>query len=182
MFKSRRIVGLFVFSLALGAAIVLTKIAATRFRPVPQSQLAPVSSPPARNPGSLPLSYRVRQSVVDFRTKRSHTTLLIEGNGVNDGRRPARLWVWTYYFTPDQPGKSWAGEPSEIAYPLLGGSGTQTVTVTGACPVCDAKLGAKTTFYVRVHISAEPPERANLQDSLKSFDITTATPVLIEGR
>lgn len=188
MNKWGKIIGIAAFLVALGAAIMVTKFAQSRFHASPSpTPIVPVSvPPPVVNTNASPVHYRVQQSSIDFASNRSYIRLLVERAASEEtATQPERLWVWTYYFTPDAPGRSWSSAPVEIANPLANRAGgrSATVTVTGECPLCDAAARrTRATYYARTHVTSEPPERARPDEALRSFDINTATQVLVQGR
>lgn len=159
------------FVLALAAALFATWFVESRRHTAPPT---PEVSRTAEPPSIIP--HEVVQSTLDSTTNHTYTTLkLSQAN--DDQTLPDRIWVQSLYFTPEQPGKFWSSEVTEVDVPFaLGGE----VLVESACPMCDFTTEAKPTYYTRVRVSGVPfSEDANWNQQ-EDLDIATATPVLIQ--
>ena len=171
----KRIVGPVVFALTLSGALALTALLVARPRPVPVSAATPhllLSSKP------LPfVFFQPRFVTLDFAARRSHVTLELERE--TKGPTPESIWVWTYFF---KPGADYycAGEPVEVRRPFMTGDRV-TVTAQSEFQGCVAPSTPATTFYARVNISTESAYAARLSEPRVSYDITQATPVVVQG-
>ena len=170
---SRKIIGVVAFVVALASAIALTRFAVTRV-----TQHNNVAPPVTATLTSASFAFVVQQSVVDFKQRTTYTTLRLERNR----NSPAQVWVWTHYFSPDKQGVNWAAPPVAVNAPFADAD-RRTVTVTGECPraMCDRVPQDKTAYYARVFVTDVPPEYFQPAFTMRDFDITTATPVLLQG-
>jgi hypothetical protein len=99
---------------------------------------------------------------------------------VNFNSRPDRLWVWIYFFSPDAPGLVLASEAVEVRAPFAQ-SPYPTVNLTVPCKWCAEETGTvPRNFYARVNVSTESANDAILSKDKMNFDISNATPVVIE--
>lgn len=180
-----KLTGLLVFVAVLAGAIALT-----RYYSAPESPAAPERPAlPAQPPVPPPLpgteetnaavTFRPKQVTLDFATGRGHAQVELE----RDPARPApeRVWVWTYFFAGDASGERryCAGDVVQINQPFASGNRT-TVNVTSS-PSCPAPSNASATYYARISVSAESAFAARLSERQISYDITRATPVVVEG-
>lgn len=168
---SRKIIGVVAFVVALASAIALTRFAVMRVT-------QPVAPPVAATFTAAPVNFVVQQSIIDFKQRTTYTTLRLERNR----NSPAKVWVWTHYFSPDKAGVNWSAAPVAVNAPFAE-SDRRAVTVTGECPraLCDRVPQDKTAYYARVFVTDVPPEYFQPAFSTGDFDITTATPVLLQG-
>ena len=176
----KKLAGIIAFVAALAGAVVLTKYYG---RPAPAPVEVVTPAPPAP-PGDASISesivFKPQLVTLDFASKKSHTTLALE----RDHARPApeRVWVWTYFFTADAGGerKYCAGEPVEVRQPFATGN-RATVTVDAPANSCAAPRDPSATFYARVNVSTESSFAARLSEAKISYDVTSATPVVVQG-
>ena len=172
-----------VFSLAL-----ISSIAFTRFlmRPHAPAQPPPVVEIVAETPAApeTPVSFSVRLVTLDLGRRQSHTTLVLE----RDPRYPApeSVWVWTHLFTPssqggtaDPPFRSFS-EPVEIRRPFAAGDRV-TLVADSECSRCDGEQARAGGFYAHVNVSTQSSAAAYLSGRQLSYEIETATPVVIEA-
>jgi hypothetical protein len=176
-----------VFILALTSAIAftrfLTRLPAPAQPPQPAVNVV-VTEPPATAPAAeTPVSFSARLVTLDLGRLKSHTTLQLE----RDRRYPApeSVWVWTYFFTPAFEGKMaysfhWAGEPVEIRRPFADGDKV-TVSAEAACSWCNDKAAPVSGYYARVNISTQSSAAARLSAPQLSYEMTSATPVVVEA-
>jgi hypothetical protein len=178
----KKLAGIVVFVGALAGAVVLTKYygrpAPTEDVPRTVATSAPAEATDA--PVSAPVVFKPQLVTLDFEGRKSHTTLVLE----RDRTRPApeRLWVWTYFFSPGAGGerKYCAGEPVEVRQPFATGD-RATVTLDAPATPCEEPRDASSTYYARVNVSAESAFAARLSESKISYDVTSATPVVVQG-
>lgn len=114
--------------------------------------------------------------IMDRANGRSYTRLSL----LLYGKRPApeKLWVRTYFFLPADPARRvWAGPGVEIHRPFAEHFDT-TVTVAAPCGICDDEDVPQGGYFARVQFFADGVETP-LPDGERFFDITTATPVLV---
>ena len=168
-----------VFLVALVVALTITKLVQIRLQVLSPASIEHVVQPPAGT--ATPVVYKVQQSSIDFSTRQSYLNLRLER--APGEAEPERLWVWAYYFSPDEPGRSWAGQPVEIRSPFANSAGgaSTTVNITGLCPVCDRLPQGKKAYYTRVQISTESAASVYLPEATRDLDISMATPVLLQG-
>jgi hypothetical protein len=178
----KKLVGIIVFVAALAGAVVLTKYYG---RPTPTVEVQPTTATPASPvvadaSMSAPVVFRPRLVTLDFASKKSHTTLVLERDRARDA--PERVWVWTYFFSTEAGGerKYCAGEPVEVRQPFATGD-RATVTVDAPATACQEPRDASSTYYARVNVSAESAFAARLSEAKISYDVTAATPVLVQG-
>jgi hypothetical protein len=116
---------------------------------------------------------------LDFASKKSHTTVVLERDP--SGAAPRKVWVWTYFFTAAGGERKYcAGEPVEVRWPSPD-SVRERVTVEAPATACAEPRDASATFYARVNVSAESAFAARLSEAKISYDLTSATPVVVQG-
>jgi hypothetical protein len=172
--------GVFVVTLIL-ALLVTSYYRPRTDPPTPEPPHSPpvietVAPPP---PPAAQVTHKVQLITVDVASRRFYTTVFLE----RDRNQPApeKVWVWTAFFVPgDKTGKIYAGDPVELRQPFESVDRI-TVSPNGACPWCREKGAPASGYYARVNISTESAEDARLADADVSRDISTATPVVIEG-
>ncbi len=173
----KKIIGPAVFVAALAGALVLTR--AYYYAPPKPSPPPPAAyvTPPARVAEEAPVYFKPRLATLDFATRKGYVTLELE----RDRSRPAPdfLWVWAYYFTPGE-GRYCAGGPVELRRPFAAGDRV-TVNVEAALDGCAAPREPSQTFYARVNVSSESAFAARLAEPRVTFDITSATPVVVHN-
>ncbi|HEU4595348.1 MAG TPA: hypothetical protein VFS10_09415 [Pyrinomonadaceae bacterium] len=177
----KKLTGIIVFVAALAGAVVLTKYYG-RPEPAPAVEATPPAPPavPSATDAPAPVVFKPQLITLDFASKKSHTSLLLE----RDPSRPApqKVWVWTYFFTAEtgRERKYCAGEPVEVRWPSAD-SLRERVTVEAPATTCAEPRDASTTFYARVNVSAESAFAARLSESKISYELTSATPVVVQG-
>ena len=180
----KKLAGLLAFAVALAGAILLTQYYSSRPAPPPSSPAAaPASSqapsaPAASARDNAPVTFKTQLVTLDFAAKKSHVTLNLE----RDPARPApeKIWVWAYFFTPDAPGRYCAADPVELRQPFAAGN-RATVNVEAPLAGCPAPRAPSSTYYARVNVSAESAFAARLSEQRISYDISQASPAVVEG-
>jgi hypothetical protein len=196
----KKLAGLLAFAAALVGAILLTQYYSRRYAPPPPPPPAPTAAPapPATGTGVVttppqtgsytdprghaPLSFKTRVASLDLAAGKGHLTLRLEhkpGDAV-----PASVWVWAYFFSPDAPGRYCAGDPVELTHPFGKGVNLEPATVSVDLPVrnCPAPKSPSSTYYTRVNVSTESAFAARLTEQRISYDISQASPAVLEGR
>jgi hypothetical protein len=180
----KKLAGLLAFAVALAGAILLTQYYSRRPAPpqpapaaAPASSQAP-SAPAAGVRDNAPVTFKTQLVTLDFAAKKSHVTLNLE----RDPARPApeKIWVWAYFFTPDAPGRYCAADPVELRQPFAAGN-RATVNVEAPLADCPAPRAPSSTYYARVNVSAESAFAARLNEQRISYDISQASPAVVEG-
>ncbi|MDT5295035.1 MAG: hypothetical protein QOJ76_1915 [Acidobacteriota bacterium] len=180
----KKLAGLVAFAVALAGAILLTKYYSQPSAPPrPVSTVGPTApaAPPAPDSGAqgnAAVTFKPQLVALDFAGKKAHATLAIESDPARTA--PRSLWVWAYFFTPDAPGRYCAGEPVEVRQPFARG-GRANVTVEMPVADCPAPRTPSSTFYARINVSSESAFAARLGEQRITYDITQATPVVLEG-
>lgn len=180
-----KLAGLLVFVVVLVGAIALTRYYSSRPAPPPATPATPAS--PASTPsapsegareGGAPVVFKPRSITLDFEAGKSHTTLALE----RDATRPApeKLWVWTYFFSPEGERTYCAGEPVEVRRPFATGD-SPTITATASAADCRAPSPALYALYARVNVSTESAFAARLSERQISYDTASATPVVLKN-
>ena len=170
----KKLAGLFAFAFALACAILLTK----HYSPQP----APPPPPPARAPAATPapaggpVVFKTQLVTLDPAAKRAAVTVALERGP--SGAQPPSVWVWAYFFTQESPGRYCESQPVEVKRPFDSG---EHVTVELNVPNCPAPRTASTTYYSRVNVSAESAFAARLPEQRIGYDISQASPVLLQG-
>jgi hypothetical protein len=180
----KKLAGLLAFAVALAGAILLTQHYSSRpVPPQPAPAAAPASSqapsaPAAGTRDNAPVTFKTQLVTLDFAAKKSHVTLNLE----RDPARPApeKIWVWAYFFTPDAPGRYCAADPVELRQPFAAGN-RATVNVEAPLADCPAPRAPSSTYYARVNVSAESAFAARLNEQRISYDISQASPAVVEG-
>ena len=179
----KKLAGLLAFAVALACAVLLTKYYSTRPAPPPSPPIA--SQTPAAPPSSVsgaranaPVTFKTQLVTLDFAARKSHVTLNLE----RDPARPApeTIWVWAYFFTPDAPGRYCAADPVELRQPFAADAHA-TVNVEAPLGDCPAPRAPSSTYYARVNVSAESAFAARLNEHFISYDISQASPAVVEG-
>lgn len=180
----KKLAGLLAFAVALAGAILLTQYySSRRAAPAqPTATTAPASPQTATAPGpdsrAAAPSFKTQLVTLDFAARKSHVTLNLE----RDPSRPApeTVWVWAYFFTPDAPGRYCAADPVELRHPFAAGN-RATVNVEAPLTDCPAPRMPSSTYYARVNVSAESAFAARLTEQRISYDISQASPAVVEG-
>lgn len=172
-----KLVGLLVFVVVLVGAITLTRYYTSP--PVAPVAPAPPAAPPVEpSLTDAPVVFKPQSVTLDFETRKSHTTVALERDATRAA--PEKIWVWTYFFTSDGERAYCSGEPVEVRQPFATGD-RSTVTVSASAADCDAPRTPSGTFYARVNVSAESAFAARLSERQVSYDIASATPVVVEN-
>jgi len=182
MNSRKMLAGVAVFLLTLCTAIFGTHYLMT---PAPGANANVVSQP--FSPGALAaqITHRVQLITLERESQRAYTKLTLQRD--EGETAPARVWVWTYFFTPnDKARRSWSSDPIEVRDPFRDGSRRVTVTVNSSCHWCDdasapAAGSGSSSYYARVNVSTESKEAAALRDEQLNFDIINAAPVVVQG-
>jgi hypothetical protein len=96
------------------------------------------------------------------------------------GRVPEKLWVRTYFFSPDDPtGRVWGGDAVEIDRPF-NQHGSVNLTVAAPCSWCEDVDAPRGGYFARVHIS-DGREETPLPWGAQFRDIKTAVPVVVHA-
>jgi hypothetical protein len=177
----RKLTGLLAFAVALAGAVVLTTYYTSRPAPPPPPS-APAPAVPtataADTHANVPIVFKPQLLTLDFAARKGHVTLDLE----RDPARPApeKVWVWTYFFTPEAQRRYCAGEPVEVRQPFATGN-RSTVTVDASVNDCPAPRTPSSTYYARVNVSTESAFAARLAEQRISYDLSTASPVVVQG-
>ena len=177
----KKLAGLLAFAVALAGAILLTRYYSSPRPAPPPPSPAPAAAQPAPAPDArtgAPVTFKTQLVTLDFAAKKSHVTLNLE----RDPARPApeTVWVWAYFFTPDAPGRYCAADPVEVRQPFAAG-GRATVNVEAPLNGCPAPRAPSSTYYARVNVSAESAFAARLGEQRISYDVSQASPAVVEG-
>ncbi|HEX8187527.1 MAG TPA: hypothetical protein VF586_04195, partial [Pyrinomonadaceae bacterium] len=178
--------GLLAFAVALGGAIILTKYYSMRYAPPPPPPPAPPSAPapPASAytdaRGNAPVSFRTQLATLDPAAGKARLTLALERDPARPA--PASVWVWAYFFSPDAPGRYCAGEAVELRQPFASAAARAEVRVELPLSGCPAPRGPSSTYYARANVSTESAFAARLTEQRISYDVSQASPVVLEGK
>ena len=193
----KKLAGLLAFAVALVGAILLTQYYSRRYAPPPPPPPPPAAAPAppvtgsgvttAPPPGSyqekganVPVTFKPRLITLDLAGRKGHVSLVLERDPSRPA--PASVWVWAYFFSPDAPGRYCAGEPVELRQPFLSGSGHDNIKIELSLSGCPAPRSPSSTYYARVNVSTESAFAARLAEQRISYDVSQASPVVVEGR
>jgi hypothetical protein len=194
----KKIVGLLAFAAALVGAILLTQYYSRRYAPPPPppppqpaapappvtgsgvATLPPPTSTYTDARGNAPISFKVQLATLDLAAGKGLLTVTLERDPARTA--PASVWVWAYFFSPDAPGRYCAGEPVEVRQPFASAASRAEVKVELPVKSCPAPRTSSSTFYTRVNVSTESAFAARLTEQRISYDVSQASPVLVEGR
>jgi hypothetical protein len=179
----KKLIGLLAFAVALAGAILLTKYYSQSPAPPPMVTGGPSSPsvPPAPDTamrGNAPVTFKPQLIALDLAGKKAQVTLRLERDPARPA--PASVWVWAYFFSTDAPGRYCSGDPVEVRQPF-GTAGRAGVTVEIPVADCPAPRSPSSTYYARVNVSAESSFAARLGEQRISYDITQASPVVLES-
>ena len=172
----KKLAGIIVFVAALAGAVVLTKYYGRPETP-PVVEATP-PAPPSAPPVAAPVVFKTQLVTLDFASRKSYTTLVLELDPATPA--PQKVWVWTYFFKTGGGRNYCAGEPVEVRWPSAE-SRSEKVTVEAPAKACAEPSDDSTTLYARVNVSAESAFAARLSESKISYDLTSATPVVVQG-
>ncbi|MDT5061944.1 MAG: hypothetical protein QOH63_2403 [Acidobacteriota bacterium] len=189
----KHLAGLAIFSVILGSAIFINAYLTNPVAIVSPARIK-VSPTQISTGEPQPISYSISQVTLDFINKKSYTELHIKR--MPDQPVPETLWVTTYFFSPEYPGRVWTSK-TEIRHPFSQGDQTD-LAVAALCGLCIASNitplyqapdstepvlshpPTKTGYFARVYVStdyADNPYPAGVQFDR---DIETATPVVVD--
>ncbi|HVF44156.1 MAG TPA: hypothetical protein VM936_14125 [Pyrinomonadaceae bacterium] len=179
----KKLAGLLAFAVALAAAILVTQYYTARTKrpeppPAPPAPAQPAQ--PAAPAAAASVAVRPQLVTLDLASKKASVTLALELNQPA-AAAPERVWVWAYFFTQEASGKYCEGGPVEVRKPFDAGSTRARVTVELPVTNCPAPRTPSTTFYARVNVSAESSFAARLPEQRISYDISQASPVILQG-
>lgn len=179
----KKLAGLLAFAVALAVAILVTQYytARTKKPEAPTPTPAPVQpAQPAAPPASASVTAKSQLVTLNLASKKASTSLALELNQPA-AAAPERVWVWAYFFTQETAGKYCEGGPVEVKKPFDAGSTRARVTVELPVANCPAPRTPSTTFYARVNVSTESSFAARLPEERISYDISQASPVMLQG-
>ena len=162
----------FFFAFAASVAVVAFFQPLLRARPG-------VSYAPAPRPFRLAedLGVEVGLVTLDREHSRSYTRLSLSAYG---GRVPDRLWVRTYFFSPDDAGgRVWVSDAVELGR-LFDESGSVSLNVAAPCDWCDDADAPRGGYFARVQVS-DGREATPLPAGAQFRDIRTAAPVVVHA-
>ena len=190
----KKIAGLLAFAVALVGAILLTQYYSRRYAPPPPPPVAP--APPAAGPGvatipppastytdargNAPVGFKTQYARLDLAAGKGYVTLALERDPARPA--PAGVWVWAYFFSPDAQGRYCAGDPVEVRRPFASDAARAEVKVELPVRGCAAPRSPSSTYYTRVNLSAESAFAARLAEQRISYDVSQASPVVVEGK
>lgn len=177
----KKLAGLLAFAVALGGAILLTQYYSHKTAPPPPPPPAAPAAPAAPDAAqtNAPVTFKTQLVTLDLGGREAHVSLALERDPARPS--PQSVWVWAYFFSTDAPGRYCAGEPVEVRQPFAAGAGRASVTVDLPVKDCPAPRTPSSTYYARVNVSAESAFAARLTEQRISYDITRASPVVVEG-
>jgi|SRR5215207_3882971 len=181
----KKLAGLLAFAVALAVAILVTQYYTMKTRPpepppvapAPPAQPAPTAAP--AEGASAPVAFKSQLVTLDLSARKATVSLLLERGPSTPA--PGSLWVWAYFFTQETAGKYCEGSPVEIKKPFGTGGSRARMTVEFNVANCPAPRTPSTTFYARVNVSPESSFAARLPEQRISYDITQASPVMLQG-
>lgn len=170
---SKTLLGVLTFLVTFSTTTFLSQLIFDRFVSPPS---ATRHTPPPFNI-SKDLNADITLVALDREHKRSYTRLTLS----LDYPRPLseRFWVRTYFFTPDDPShRTWASAPVEIQQPFANGN-YPIITVAAPCDWLSDNDAPQSGYFARVQFFTGNGETP-LPSGEQFFDITTATPVVVE--
>jgi hypothetical protein len=194
----KKIAGLLAFAVALVGAILLTQYYTRRYAapppPPPPPPAAPAppatgtgvtTQPPSASTytdarGNAPVTFKTQLATLDLTGGKGRLTLALERDPARPA--PAGVWVWAYFFSPDAPGRYCAGDPVEVRQPFASGAGRAEVKVELPVRGCPAPKSPSSTYYARVNVSTESAFAARLTEQRISYDVSQASPVVVERK
>ncbi len=125
-----------------------------------------------------PVLHKAKLITLDAARRESYTTLELEC--APHAAAPEKLWVWTCFFVPSAgAGRCWSSQPVEVLRPFASGN-RATVTIQ-APSAWYGEAGAPVNgFHALVRVSTLSAEDARVPVAALNFDITTATPVVVQ--
>ena len=176
MMRARPVfVKLAAFFFAFAAAVALVGV--LRYTRPPRRVLSCGVAPPRAFKLTEDLGVEVGLVVLDRENARSYTRLRL---AAYRGRVPDKLWVRTFFFSPDdRTGRVWGGEAVEIGRPFKE-YGSVDLTVAAACAWCDDETAPRGGYFARVQIT-DGREETPLPLWSQFHDIRTAVPVAVHA-
>jgi hypothetical protein len=178
----KKLAGLLAFAVALAGAILLTKYYShPSAPPVPVSagrQTVTAAPPDSGAQGNASVTFKPQLVTLNPAGRKAQVTLAVESDPARTA--PRTLWVWAYFFTPDAPGRYCSGEPVEVRQPFARGN-RANFTVEVSVADCPAPRAPSSTYYARINVSSESAFAARMSEQRITYDITQATPVVLEG-
>lgn len=178
----KKLAGLLAFAVALACAILITQYYTAKTKPpeTPPVAPAPPVQPAAPAEGaSAPVAFKTKLVTLNLSAKKATITLSLERGLASPA--PESMWVWAYFFTQETAGKYCEGSPVELKKPFGTGGARSLMTIEFPVTNCPAPRTPSTTFYARVNVSSESSFAARLPEQRISYDITQASPVLLQG-
>jgi hypothetical protein len=169
-----------VAGIALFITIVLVSVFIAGIVSAPLRMIPPVTvtSPAQDGIDSPDIGYSVQLVSLDFINRKSYATLTLRRDA-DDATAPGRLWVYTSFYVPELPYKSWSSTPVEIREPFAGGD-VAKLTVTGTCAPCADATAPRAGYYARVGVSTVSGEDAIRRAEQMKTDIKNPFPVLVQ--
>ena len=166
------------FFLTLAAALLLvSEIRHVRYRMATNERLR--SSPPRPFNLSEDLGVEVGLVTLDRENSRVYARLRLWHHR-GPALSPQKLWVRTFFFTPDDPSRHIrAGDEVELIRPL-DGDGYADLTVAAPCSWCDDAEAPRGGYFARVQISDGRGETP-LPHGAEFRDLNTAVPVVVHA-
>ena len=178
----KKLAGLLAFAVALACAVLLTKYyspSATPPAPPPAAPALPALPAAPAPAANAPVAFKTQLVTLDLASKKADLTLLLERAPAAPSA-PGSVWVWAYFFTQESPGRYCEGGPVEVKRQSDSGA-RASITVELPVSGCPAPRTPSTTFYARVNVSSESAFAARLPEQRVSYDITQASPVVLQG-
>lgn len=180
----KKLAALLAFAVALAAAIMITQYYTARTTPPAPPPPAPAPAPPAQPAAtpaeaSAPVVFKAQLATLNLSSKKASVSLSLERGPTSPA--PASVWVWAYFFTQETAGKYCEGGPVEVKNPFDAGLTRARVTVELPAANCPTTRTSSTTFYTRVNVSTESSFAARLPEPRINYDISQASPVLLQG-
>jgi hypothetical protein len=174
----KHVAGIALFVFIFGVSVLIAAIVAAPLQIIPPVPLNAPSPPSPTKLVSQPVSYKVQLVSLDFINREIYTTVTLKRERGTPA--PEKLWVYTSFFVPEYPQKSWATAPVEVLEPFAGADEV-TLTVTGDCPWCGDSSAPRAGYFARVNVStASSADVVRSAEEQMDADIKTATQVLVQ--
>jgi len=174
----KHVAGFAIFSVILSSAILINNLLASS---MPLLAPVQVNFPPPNPPAPSvvhAVGSRVKLVSLDFINRQSYTALSLTREA---GRpAPAKLWVTTLFFTPNNPSKRVWTSVAEIPGPFANGD-TFEYVATASCEWCSYPDAPKAGYFARVYVTAGYADSSYPPDIDFDRDITTAIPVVVQA-
>lgn len=170
----KHLAGLAIFSVILGSAIFINHFLTGPGITIPSAPLRQPFSDMEKGP--QPIAYHVEQVSLDFLNNKSYTQLTLERQPGQPA--PEKLWVTTYYFSPESAhGRGWT-TTTEIPQPFAQRDKIELITAS-SCDLYSSSATPVGGYFARVYVSTKYTDESYLPDAQFNRDITTATPVVV---